>query len=149
MARFLSTAAASRRVSIYKKSAGSSQVGWPMATQVFRDVVAVLFTRLYLGLRMQRSYSITSTRFSSPEGEDKVKIEISSNAGRYLCEFIYYSSLSIDNSRCLFVHVPDLNVADGKTLGAALKLVVDLLVKQIRAREMEQYRGERQQPTMM
>lgn len=70
---------------------------------------------------------------------DKIKIEISSNAGRYLCEFIYYSSLSIDNSRCLFVHVPDLNVADGKTLGAALKLVVDLLVKQVRVRETERH----------
>lgn len=34
---------------------------------------------------------------------------ISCDAGRYLCEYIFYQSLSIDPTKTLFVHVPDLN----------------------------------------
>jgi pyroglutamyl-peptidase len=34
---------------------------------------------------------------------------ISHNAGRYLCEYIYYQSLFIDSTRVLFVHVPDFD----------------------------------------
>ncbi|XP_018571007.1 pyroglutamyl-peptidase 1 [Anoplophora glabripennis] len=33
----------------------------------------------------------------------------STNAGRYLCEFIYYTSLNINRNKSLFVHVPPLN----------------------------------------
>ncbi|CAH2009476.1 unnamed protein product [Acanthoscelides obtectus] len=38
-----------------------------------------------------------------------VKFCTSCNAGRYLCEYIYYMSLSIDKRKCLFVHVPPIN----------------------------------------
>uniref|UniRef100_A0A6V7M2K8 Peptidase C15 pyroglutamyl peptidase I-like protein n=1 Tax=Bracon brevicornis TaxID=1563983 RepID=A0A6V7M2K8_9HYME len=37
-------------------------------------------------------------------------ILISDNAGRYLCEFTFYQSLSINPNRALFVHVPDFHV---------------------------------------
>lgn len=33
---------------------------------------------------------------------------VSCDAGRYLCEYIFYQSLSIDPAKVLFVHVPDL-----------------------------------------
>ncbi|XP_060536331.1 pyroglutamyl-peptidase 1 [Cylas formicarius] len=33
----------------------------------------------------------------------------SDDPGRYLCEFIYYTSLNIDRNRSLFIHVPPLN----------------------------------------
>jgi len=33
----------------------------------------------------------------------------SDDAGRYLCEFIYYSSLWKKEGKCLFIHVPPLN----------------------------------------
>lgn len=34
---------------------------------------------------------------------------LSPNAGRYLCEYIFYQSLSIDPTKTLFVHVPDFD----------------------------------------
>lgn len=34
---------------------------------------------------------------------------LSSDAGRYLCEYIFYQSLSIDPRKTLFVHVPDFD----------------------------------------
>lgn len=34
----------------------------------------------------------------------------SNNAGRYLCEFIFYHSLNINQNKSLFIHVPDLDV---------------------------------------
>ncbi|KAI5697557.1 pyroglutamyl-peptidase 1 [Diaphorina citri] len=39
----------------------------------------------------------------------RVDVCVSSNAGRYLCEYIYYTSLCLDNNRCLFIHVPTIN----------------------------------------
>lgn len=33
----------------------------------------------------------------------------SQNAGRYLCEYIFYQSLSIEPTKTLFVHVPDFH----------------------------------------
>lgn len=35
---------------------------------------------------------------------------VSEDAGRYLCEYIFYNSLNIDSERTLFIHVPDLNI---------------------------------------
>ncbi|XP_043482098.1 pyroglutamyl-peptidase 1 [Leptopilina heterotoma] len=35
---------------------------------------------------------------------------ISKEAGRYLCEYIFYNSLNIDSERALFIHVPDFNI---------------------------------------
>lgn len=34
---------------------------------------------------------------------------LSHNAGRYLCEYIFYQSLSIEPTKTLFVHVPDFD----------------------------------------
>ncbi|UJR31268.1 hypothetical protein I4U23_018768 [Adineta vaga] len=36
-------------------------------------------------------------------------IVVSENAGRYLCEYIYYQSLFIDSNRTIFIHIPDLD----------------------------------------
>lgn len=53
------------------------------------------------------------------------KIEPSSNAGRYLCEFIYYTSLCCKIAPSLFVHVPCLNEPYPKEeLAKALELVI-------------------------
>ncbi|XP_003385640.1 PREDICTED: pyroglutamyl-peptidase 1-like [Amphimedon queenslandica] len=48
-------------------------------------------------------------------GKNNVKIEVSFDAGQYLCDFIYYTSLhhtfkkKIDKAPVLFVHVPPLD----------------------------------------
>nr|XP_022907322.1 pyroglutamyl-peptidase 1 [Onthophagus taurus] len=39
----------------------------------------------------------------------KVKACISNDAGRYLCEYIFYKSLYVDHTKVLFIHVPMLN----------------------------------------
>ncbi|CAF1161491.1 unnamed protein product [Adineta ricciae] len=36
-------------------------------------------------------------------------IVVSDNAGRYLCEYIYYQSLFIDSKRTILIHIPDLD----------------------------------------
>lgn len=35
---------------------------------------------------------------------------VSKDAGRYLCEFIFYQSLSVNQYRTLFIHVPDFDI---------------------------------------
>jgi hypothetical protein len=34
---------------------------------------------------------------------------VSDDAGRFLCEYIYYQSLFIDPKRTVFIHIPDSN----------------------------------------
>ena len=39
----------------------------------------------------------------------KIPVKVSKDAGRFLCEFIYYQSLFIDRKRTVFIHVPSTN----------------------------------------
>lgn len=39
----------------------------------------------------------------------KCEVCLSNDAGRYLCEYIFYQSLAIESSKALFVHVPDFD----------------------------------------
>ncbi|CAF3088340.1 unnamed protein product [Rotaria socialis] len=41
--------------------------------------------------------------------QTNLPIIVSDNAGRYLCEYIYYQSLFIDSKRTIFIHMPDLD----------------------------------------
>jgi hypothetical protein len=36
-------------------------------------------------------------------------VVISEDAGRYLCEYIYYQSLFIDRKRTVFIHIPEFD----------------------------------------
>ncbi|XP_055347043.1 pyroglutamyl-peptidase 1-like [Paramacrobiotus metropolitanus] len=58
--------------------------------------------------------------------EDSVlSCQISDDAGRYLCEFIYYTSLTIDPTRTLFIHVPPLyKPFSPREIGRAVKNVI-------------------------
>jgi pyroglutamyl-peptidase len=66
------------------------------------------------------------------DGNQNADIRVSEDAGRYLCDFIYYSSLaylekSREEKRVVFLHVPI--EADE----AALKTGVDVTIELIRA----------------
>ena len=63
-----------------------------------------------------------------------VEFGISEDAGRYLCDFIYYKSLSMEFCPVLFVHVPSLdNPYSSKELGQALKDLVEVLLMELKS----------------
>ncbi|XP_061720707.1 pyroglutamyl-peptidase 1 [Cydia pomonella] len=68
------------------------------------------------------------------QDEELTAVE-SKDAGRYLCEYIYYTSLAADNTRTLFVHVPDMNVWDTARVTRGLERIVSLCLTQLRERE--------------
>ena len=66
---------------------------------------------------------------SPPEG---VEFAISEDAGRYLCDFIYYKSLHISRCPVLFIHVPPLDTPySASQLGQALFEVLTILLAEM------------------
>ena len=64
--------------------------------------------------------------------EVNVTFEVSTDAGRYLCDFIYYTSLHLNSSPVVFVHVPELNKPySAEQLTAALKTIVEVLLEEL------------------
>ncbi|XP_061551127.1 pyroglutamyl-peptidase 1-like isoform X2 [Phycodurus eques] len=54
-----------------------------------------------------------------------VAVSVSKDAGRYLCDYTYYSSLFLGHGRCAFIHVPPLGKPySSQQLGRALQAVV-------------------------
>lgn len=51
---------------------------------------------------------------------------------RYVCEYTYYTSLSVDSSRTLFVHVPELVDYSAAETARALEHLLDLCLQQLR-----------------
>lgn len=58
------------------------------------------------------------------EGLIKLEAEESTNAGRYLCEYIYYSSLKQRADRTLFIHVPELILFSAQEISNAIKCAI-------------------------
>lgn len=59
----------------------------------------------------------------------EVEIDVSTNAGQYLCDFIYYSSLYLNRAPVLFVHVPPLDKPYTKSqLAEVLKHIVEIVL---------------------
>ena len=54
---------------------------------------------------------------------------VSENAGRYLCEYIFYNSLNIDPARTIFIHVPDLDVYSSVQTAKGLYDIICYLIK--------------------
>ncbi|XP_066143124.1 pyroglutamyl-peptidase 1 isoform X2 [Euwallacea fornicatus] len=64
------------------------------------------------------------------------KASLSYNSGRYLCEFIYYVSLNVNNRRTLFVHVPPLDQPFSKSeLTFALEEIIRCALELIEEEE--------------
>nr|CAB3264819.1 pyroglutamyl-peptidase 1-like [Phallusia mammillata] len=60
----------------------------------------------------------------------------SKDAGRYLCEYIYYTSLSMKTSPSAFVHVPPLDKPyNSKELAQGLKNIILVMLKQMKHKE--------------
>ncbi|XP_041085812.1 pyroglutamyl-peptidase 1-like isoform X2 [Polyodon spathula] len=54
-----------------------------------------------------------------------VAVSVSKDAGRYLCDFTYYTSLYLSHGRSAFIHVPPLGKPyTGEDLGRALQAIV-------------------------
>lgn len=61
-----------------------------------------------------------------------VVFEASQDAGRYLCDFIYYTSLHQGKAPVVFVHVPDLNKPyTAEQLAIALKGLIETLLEEL------------------
>lgn len=54
---------------------------------------------------------------------------VSYDAGRYLCEYIFYQSLSIDSIKSLFVHVPDFHKYTSEQTAKGLYDILCYLLK--------------------
>ena len=63
---------------------------------------------------------------------NEIPIHVSSNAGRFLCEYIFYTSLNIDHTRTIFIHVPNTDKGFSvKQMALVIREVILLLIKQI------------------
>ncbi|KAJ6662869.1 hypothetical protein lerEdw1_011073 [Lerista edwardsae] len=63
-----------------------------------------------------------------------IDVIFSRDAGRYVCDYIYYTSLYCGNGRAAFIHVPPLSKrVTAEFLGRALQTVIAEMLKQCRA----------------
>ncbi|CAH2041955.1 unnamed protein product, partial [Iphiclides podalirius] len=83
--------------------------------------------RLHTKLNVER----ICKEFNDGNPPENTSAVSSKDAGRYLCEYIYYTSLSVDNSRTLFVHVPDIAKYPSETTAKALEKILELCLEQI------------------
>ena len=64
--------------------------------------------------------------------QNDVRVLVSEDAGRYLCDFIYYTSLHTSKAPVLFVHVPELgNPYSASQLAHALRDLIQLLLEEL------------------
>ncbi|KAK7944618.1 hypothetical protein WMY93_000346 [Mugilogobius chulae] len=60
------------------------------------------------------------------------KVTVSKDAGRYLCDYTYYTSLFVGNGRAAFIHVPPLGKPySSEELGRALQTVIAEMLRQL------------------
>jgi len=57
----------------------------------------------------------------------------SDDAGKYLCEYIFYKSLSIDPTKTLFVHVPDFDRWTIRKTAKGLYKILHHLIRNLRS----------------
>lgn len=63
---------------------------------------------------------------------DKFTAVVSEDAGRYLCDYSYYTSLYIDRTRCAFIHVPTLDKGyTSEELAQGVRMAILLMLEQI------------------
>lgn len=80
------------------------------------------------GINVNKVCDIVNTRSQ----ETKCKACVSYDAGRYLCEYIFYKSLEIEPMKTLFVHVPDLDTYSSVQTAKGLHDVLCYLIESVR-----------------
>lgn len=69
---------------------------------------------------------------SDPERSSGVEACLSDDAGRYLCDFVFYQSLRCGDGKAIFIHVPRLNEPySADQLAKAIVFVIEEVVKLI------------------
>lgn len=64
--------------------------------------------------------------------QSDVTVEVSEDAGRYLCDYIYYTSLHMNRAPVVFVHVPELGKPySALQLGHVLKILIETLLDEL------------------
>ncbi|KAJ9590146.1 hypothetical protein L9F63_016731 [Diploptera punctata] len=76
-------------------------------------------------------YDVCQLKNEVVESDVGVPVHVSCNAGRYLCEYIYYASLIINPLCTIFIHVPVLGTFTAMQLATAIKTVIYLLIPHI------------------
>ena len=81
---------------------------------------------------LKTKFDLTKVLEKVSQRQTDVQFAISSDAGRYLCDFIYYTSLNADHAPVLFVHVPELGSPyTVHQLATALKNIVEVLLNEL------------------
>lgn len=66
--------------------------------------------------------------------KSRCKACLSHDAGRYLCEYIFYQSLSIEPAKTLFVHVPDFDKYSSIQTANGLHYILCYLTRNLKSR---------------
>lgn len=60
-----------------------------------------------------------------------VHVVVSNDPGRYLCDFIYYTSLNVNEMRTAFIHVPPLDRPySARQMADGIRLAIREMLKQ-------------------
>eukprot|EP00118_Oscarella_pearsei_P016104 m.151048 g.151048 ORF g.151048 m.151048 type:complete len:123 (+) comp38563_c0_seq8:324-692(+) len=63
----------------------------------------------------------------------KMKVQVSENAGSYLCDFVYYTSLHMKISPTVFIHVPNVTSQEGlELLARSLECIISAIIEQMK-----------------
>ncbi|KAM9719754.1 pyroglutamyl-peptidase 1-like [Menidia menidia] len=68
-----------------------------------------------------------------------ITVSVSKDAGRYLCDYTYYTSLYLGQGRAAFVHVPPLGKPySSQDLGRGLQVVIQEMLKLVEGKYTEE-----------
>ena len=79
--------------------------------------------------KLETSMDVKLIADSANKRQNEVTVAVSQDAGKYLCEFIYYKSLHIGNKPTLFVHLPTIGLPYSSTqMATGLKHIIECIL---------------------